>query len=201
MPRHANVNSAALLRSLRSRPRAKSFLRPRELCSFSSSSSRRAAERRRRGGADHPELLLARPRAAIGRHALCGHRTRAWDHHSRRHQGLELVPHCQLTMRTSMSAKMATCSGCSSHSARYGCWQWLCASSMGWARCASAHSLSVVLSLKRESHRWHHRVCHACHRIELCRCLLRWSIDKEALPATKHAFLVLGAGSGATETA
>jgi coenzyme F420-reducing hydrogenase delta subunit len=44
-------------------------------------------------------------------------------------------------------------------------------------------------------------VCHACHRIELYRCLLRWSIDKEALPATKHAFIVLGAGSGATETA
>ena len=105
-------------------------------------------------------------------------------------------------MRTSMSAKMATCSGCSSHSARYGCWQWLCASSMEWARCASAHSLSVVLSLKRDSHRWHHRVCHACHRIELCRCLVRWSIDKEALPATtRHTLLVLGAGSGATETA
>jgi hypothetical protein len=121
------------------------------LCSFSCSSSRRAAERRRRGGADHPELLLARPHAAIGRHALCGHRTRAYDHHSRRHQGLELVPHCQLTMRTSMSAKMATCSGCSSQSARYGCWQWLCASSMGWARCAPALFVCSALIEARQS--------------------------------------------------
>jgi len=37
--------------------------------------------------------------------------------------------------------------------------------------------------------------------IELCRCLVRWSVDKEALPATNHTFLVLGVGSGATETA
>ena len=167
---------------------------------MSSSSRRLAGERRRRDGADHPELHLARPRAAIGRHALCGHRTCICDRDSRRHQGLELVPHCQLTMRISMSEKMAARSGCSSHPGRYGSWQWLCASVVGRSRCAPADFLSVALSLSLESHRLHHHTAAAVTQIEHCRCFVRWFVGIAMQPATNHTTLVLDTTSGATET-
>ena len=167
---------------------------------FSGSSRRLAAERRRRDGADHPELHLARPRAAIGRHALCGHRTRICDRDSRRHEGLELVPHCQLTTRISMSEKMAACSGCSSHRGRYGSWQWRCASVVGRSRCASENFLSVVLSLLSDSHRLHHHTVAAVTQIEHCRCFVSCFIGVAMIPATTHITLVLHTTSGATET-
>ena len=161
------------------------------------------AERRHRDGADHPELHLARPCAAIGRHALCGHRTDACDRDSRRHQGLELVPHCQLTMRILMSEKIGrsqwlfvTCS----HPGRYGSWQWLCASVVGRSRCAPADFLSVALSLSLESHRLHHHTAAAVTQIERCRCFVRWFIGISMQPATNHTTLVLNTTSGATET-
>ena len=43
--------------------------------------------------AEHPQLLLARPRSCVGWHGPCSHRTRLCDHRGRRQQGLELVSH------------------------------------------------------------------------------------------------------------
>ena len=43
--------------------------------------------------AEHPQLLLARPRSCVGWHGPYSHRTRLCDHRGRRQQGLELVSH------------------------------------------------------------------------------------------------------------